>query len=135
MADAVTSQTIQDGERIAFMRFTNVSDGTGESAVKKVDVSALNSNSAGSACSSVDIARVWWATVGMSVKIDFDATANVLAVTIPADSTGDEYYDDFTAIPNNAASGGFTGDLDFTTLGHSSGDTYMIVLKLIKKYG
>ena len=45
MADAVTSQTIQDGERTAVLRFTNVSDGTGESAVKKVDVSALGSNS------------------------------------------------------------------------------------------
>ena len=135
MADAVTSQTIQDGERIAVMKFTNVSDGTGESAVKKVDVSALSSNSAGVTCSSVDIARVWWATVGMSVKIDFDATANVLAINLPSDSTGDEYYDDFTAIPNNAAAGGFTGDLDVTTLGHSSGDTYMIVLKLVKQYG
>jgi hypothetical protein len=134
MADAVTSQTIQDGERIAVMKFTNVSDGTGEAAVKKVDVSALSSNSAGVTCSSVDIARVWWATVGMSVKIDFDATANVLAINLPSDSTGDEYYDDFTAIPNNAGSG-VTGDLDFTTLGHSSGDTYMVVLKLVKKYG
>ena len=35
MADAVTSQTIQDGEKTAIMKFTNVSDGTGESAVKK----------------------------------------------------------------------------------------------------
>ena len=38
MADAVTSQTIQDGEKTAILKFTNVSDGTGESAVKKVDV-------------------------------------------------------------------------------------------------
>ena len=35
MADAVTSQTLQDGEKTAIMKFTNVSDGTGESAVKK----------------------------------------------------------------------------------------------------
>ena len=35
MADAVTSQTIQDGEKTAILKFTNVSDGTGESAVKK----------------------------------------------------------------------------------------------------
>ena len=48
MADAVTSQTIIDGERNCIMKFTNVSDGTGESAVAKVDVSALTSNSAGS---------------------------------------------------------------------------------------
>ena len=41
MADVVTSQTIQDGGRNLIMKFTNVSDGSGESAVGKVDVSAL----------------------------------------------------------------------------------------------
>ena len=44
MADAVTSQTLIDGERTAVLKFTNISDGTGESAVKKVDVSALSSS-------------------------------------------------------------------------------------------
>ena len=55
MADAVTSQTIQDGERKAVLKFTNASDGTGESAVKKVDVSALESNTRGEACTAVTI--------------------------------------------------------------------------------
>ena len=100
MADAVATQTIQDGERNAVLRFTNVSDGTGESNV---------------------------------VKLDFDASTNVLAIGLPADSTGDEYYDSFTAIPNNAGSGK-TGDILFSTTGHSSGDTYMIILELLKRY-
>ena len=133
MADAVASQTIQDGERTAVMRFTNVSDGTGESAVKKVDVSALAANSAGKACTEVHIQRIYWMTVGMSLKMEFDASTNVLLTHIPADATGDEYYDNFTAIPNNAGSGK-TGDIDFTTVGHSSGDSYMIILEMIKKY-
>ena len=39
----------------------------------------------------------------------------MLAIPLPADSTGDEYYDDrFSGIPNNAGSG-VTGDIDFTT--------------------
>ena len=59
MADTVTSQTIQDGERVAIMKFTNVSDGTGESAVKKVDVSALASSSQGKACTAVKVAKIW----------------------------------------------------------------------------
>jgi len=134
MADAVTSQTIQDGERVAVLKFTNVSDGTGESAVKKVDVSALTTNSAGESCTSVSIARIYWACVGMRVNIEFDATTNVLAIPLPADSTGDEYYDDrFSGIPNNAGSG-VTGDIDFTTVGHSSGDAYSIILVLNKNY-
>ena len=133
MADAVATQTIQDGERNAVLRFTSVSDGTGESNVVKVDVSALAKNSAGQSCTEVHIQRIYWATVGMSVKLDFDASTNVLAIGLPADSTGDEYYDSFTAIPNNAGSGK-TGDILFSTTGHSSGDTYMIILELLKRY-
>ncbi len=134
MADTVTSQTIQDGERVAIMKFTNVSDGTGESAVKKVDVSALASSSQGKACTSVKVAKIWWACRGMGVNIEFDASTNVLITGLPADSTGDEYYSDvFTGIPNNAGSGK-TGDIDFTTVGHSSGDTYSIILELVKDY-
>ena len=133
MADTVTSQTIQDGERVAVLKFTNVSDGTGESAVKKVDVSALTTNSAGESCTSVSIARIYWACVGMRVNIEFDASTNVLAIPLPADSTGDEYYDLFSGIPNNAGSG-VTGDIDFTTVGHSSGDAYSIILVLNKNY-
>ena len=45
MADAVTSQTLQDGDKSVVMKFTNISDGSGEAAVKKVDVSALQSPS------------------------------------------------------------------------------------------
>ena len=133
MADAVTSQTIQDGEKTAIMKFTNVSDGTGESAVKKVDVSALTTNSAGESCTSVSVARIYWATRGMGVNLEFDATSNVLLTGLPSDSTGEEYYDLFTGIPNNAGSG-VTGDIDFTTVGHSSGDTYSIILVLNKNY-
>ena len=133
MADTVTSQTIQDGERVAVLKFTNESDGTGEAAVKKVDVSALTTNSRGEACTSVSIARIYWACRGMGVDIEFDATTNVLATTLPADSTGDEYYDLFSGIPNNAGSG-VTGDIDFTTIGHSNGDAYSMILVLNKNF-
>ena len=134
MADVVTSQTIQDGSRKAVLKFTNASDGTGESAVTKVDVSALSSNAAGESCSSVQINKIWWQCTGMSVKIGFDATTNVLAIGLSEDSNGYHDYSDFSGIPNNAGSGK-TGDLAFTTVGHSSGDTYMIILELIKAYG
>ena len=41
MADAVTSQTLLDTEKKAIFKFTNISDGTGEANVKKIDVSTL----------------------------------------------------------------------------------------------
>ena len=66
--------------------FTNVSDGTGESAVAKVDVSALSSDPAGKgACTSVNIECIWYTTKGMGVQIFCDATTNVLAWELIAD--------------------------------------------------
>jgi hypothetical protein len=133
MADTVTTQTIIDGERNCIMKFTNVSDGTGESAVAKVDVSALSSNSDGKACSEVRIVRVSHAVVGMSVQLFFDATTNVLLMELAESSNGHMEFKEFGGIPNNAGSGK-TGDVLFTTKGHSSGDTYSIVLEMVKVY-
>ena len=47
MADAVTSQTIVDTDKRAIIKLTNLSDGSGESSVQKVDVSGLNTNAKG----------------------------------------------------------------------------------------
>ena len=76
MADAVTSQTLVDGEKTAVLKFTNISDGSGESAVKKVDVSALANNNAGQACTRATIEKIWWQCNGMKVKILFDASTD-----------------------------------------------------------
>tara|TARA_R110000796_G_scaffold26889_3_gene74223 strand:- start:4201 stop:4605 length:405 start_codon:yes stop_codon:yes gene_type:complete len=133
MADAVTSQTIQDGEKNCIMKFTNVSDGTGESAVAKVDVSALASNSEGKSCSEVKVLRVSHAIVGMSLQLFFDATTNVLLMELAESSNGHMDFKDFSGITNNAGSGK-TGDILFTTKGHSSGDTYSVVLEMHKVY-
>ena len=133
MADAVTSQTIIDGERNCIMKFTNVSDGTGESAVAKVDVSALAANAAGVSCSEVRVMRVSHAIVGMSVQLFLNASSNVLLIELAESSNGHIDFKDFGGIPNNAGSGK-NGDILFTTKGHSSGDTYSIILEMVKVY-
>jgi hypothetical protein len=65
MADNVTSQTILDGERLFIGKYTNISDGTGETAVVKVDVSTLNPNSFGLACNGVKLNKIYGTTHGM----------------------------------------------------------------------
>jgi hypothetical protein len=135
MADTVTSQTIEDGPRTAIFAFTNVSDGTGESAVTKIDVSTLSKNPVdNAACTSVQIECIWYSTIGMGVEILFDATTDVLAWELPADYSDSLDFSEFVGIPNNAGSG-TTGDINFTTVGHSSGDSYSIVMKVKKSYG
>ena len=133
MADAVTSQTIQDGERKAVLKFTNISDGTGEAAVKKIDVSALSANSAGAACTEVAVAKIWWQCVGMGVELLNDATADTLIIGLSPDSNGFHDYLDFSGIPNDAGSGK-TGDVMFTTIGASSSDTYTVIVEVLKSY-
>ena len=132
MADAVTSQTIIDGEKKVVMKFTNVSDGSGESAVAKVDVSALASNTAGSACTGVAIEQIWWQCIGMKVNILWDASSDVLAMQLGENQSGHHDYTSFGGITNNASSP--TGDVNFTTVGHSSADTYAIILYMRKEY-
>ena len=135
MADAVATQTIQDGAKTAIFRFTNVSDGTGETAVAKIDVSALSSDPmTGSACTGCTIQKIYYSTIGMGVKIFFDASSNVLAWQLNADWADTLDFTDFTGIPNNAGSGK-TGDVLFTTVDHSSGDVYNIVMQVSKSYG
>jgi len=135
MADAVATQTIQDGAKTAIFRFTNVSDGSGESAVTKIDVSGLSRDPmTGRACSSVTIRQIYYSTIGMGVKILFDATTDVLAWQLNADWADTLDFTDFTGIPNNSG-GGKTGDIKFTTVAHTNGDVYNIVMQVSKSYG
>ena len=133
MADAVTSQTLFDGDKHVVMKFTNISDGSGESAVKKVDVSALNSDIYGNTCTSVAIEKIWWQCIGMKVQLFFDASSNKFIIELGENQSGYHDYSEFGGIKNNAGSGK-TGDVDFTTVGHSSADTYTIILKMRKTY-
>ena len=133
MADAVTSQTLFDGDKPVVMKFTNISDGTGESAVKKVDVSALESDINGNTCTSVAIEKIWWQCIGMKVRMFFDATSDKFIIELGENQSGYHDYSEFGGIKNKAGSGK-TGDIDFTTVGHSSADTYTIILKMRKTY-
>jgi hypothetical protein len=133
MPDAVTSQIIFDGTRTAIMKFTNISDGTGESAALKVDVSALTGFQ-GQTCTSVNITKLDAMTVGMGVDILWDATTDVICYTIGADQFVTFDFRHFGGITNNAGTGK-NGDVLFTTIGATAGDRYTVVLELAKNFG
>ena len=134
MADAVTSQTILDGERLFIAKFTNISDGTGETAVLKIDVSTLNPNSFNLACNGVKLNKIYGTTHGMEVRILWDATTDLFCWMIPQNTTYDMSFDSFGGLQNNAGAGK-TGNVAFTTSDQSSGDMFTIVLECIKIYG
>jgi hypothetical protein len=129
MADAVATQILYESKSHISLKFTNVSDGTGEADVVKVDVSAL-----ATPCAEVDILKIEYATDGMAVRVEWDATTDVVAWLVPANQHG---CFDFTRDPpgglRNDAGTGKTGDVLFTTVGHTSGDTYAIIMHLKKR--
>ena len=132
MADAVTSQIIEDGPRRCVVKLTNLSDGTGEAAVLKVDVSALTAHPDLGACTGVKIRSVKYDIFGMSVSLLWDATTDVIALILAGYGKQDFYK---TGIIPNSAGAGKTGDILLTTNGASAGDTYSVTLDLVKKYG
>ena len=133
MADAVTSQTIFDGDKKVIQKFTNISDGTCESDGVKVDVSDLNANGHGQTCTGVTIEKIWWQCIGMKTRLFFDATSNAFIIELGENQSGYHDYSSFGGLKNNAGSG-VTGDILFTTVGHSSADTYTITLEMRKNY-
>jgi len=134
MADAVTTQTLLDGDRLVIQKFTNISDGTGETAVNKVIVANLAVNQFGAACTGVKINRIWANTHGMEVRILWDATTDVFCWMIPQNNMYDMEFNSFGGMTNNAGAGK-TGNIAFTTSDASAGDMYTIILECIKTYG
>ena len=134
MADAVTATNVIDGPKTVVVYCTNTSDGTGEAAVTKVDVSALSKRQDGTSCTGVRIQKIVFTNVGMGGKVLWDASTDVIAAQLPADYSDTLDYSDISGLPNVAASSGKTGDIQFTTVGHSSGDTYSIVIYCLKQY-
>lgn len=133
MADAVTSQTILDGDRLFIGKYTNISDGTGESAVIKINAANLTPNQFGYACNSLRINKIWAMTDGMGVNILWDATTDVIAITVPQNEMYQMNFNEFGGLANTAGAG-VNGNILFTTVAASAGDRYTIILECIKDY-
>ena len=126
MADAVTSNVIFASRNKRVVHFTNISDGTGESDVVKVDISGLFGPD-GTVPTSLTIEKVEYVVDGMQLRIEWDATADDVALVL----TGSGFFD-FTEAGGlrDPKSTGSTGDILFTTNGHNAGDAYTVTLWL-----
>lgn len=134
MVDVVSSQTLLDGDRLAIFKFTNISDGTGETNVDKIIVSNLAKNAYGQACTGVKINKVWHSTHGMEVRIQFSASSPAFAWVLPQNTAYHQDFASFGGLTNNAGAGK-TGNVSFTTADASAGDMYSVVIECIKTYG
>jgi hypothetical protein len=130
MADDVTTQIIENlpNQRRRTYIFTNHSDGTGESAVQKIDISDLPTTKHDpSAPTKIRILSAFVFSTGLQVKVSFDHDTDDTALILCH-----SYGYDFTTkggIPDPASAGG-TGDLLFTTINHSANDSYTVIMEI-----
>jgi hypothetical protein len=128
MADLVTTQTIADTSGVKFVvKMTNLSDGTGEQLVNKVDASELTFMTEDG---QRKIARVWYsintANNKSAVELVWAGTTNATAMLL----SGNGYMDLRTAgneIPNNATTP--TGDVLLSTKNFANGDNYTLIVE------
>lgn len=129
MADSVNTNVQFNGSRRYIVRLTNKSDGTGESAVKKVDISLLR-NGKGIAPTAVNVRSIQWSMQGFSsVQLFWDHTTDDLIDNL---ATGNGYrdYGEDSVLADPRSSGG-DGSILLTTNGAVSGATYDLLLELI----
>jgi len=131
MADTVTSQVIVNGNRNLVMKFTNLSDGTGESAVKKVDAqSATFATTSGNVPGThLTINKVYYDLKTMSLRILWDNTIDTDALILGGFGTFD--FNSFKGL-TNPLNAGATGSILFTTVGAAANASYTVVLEMIK---
>ena len=128
MADTVTTQTIADTSGVKFVaKLTNLSDGSGETLVKKIDASELTFMSEDG---NRTIARVYY-SINTSdrksgVEILWDGETNATALFLSGQGFMD-FRTDGNSIPNNATTP--TGDVLLSTKNFANGDNYTIIVE------
>jgi hypothetical protein len=127
MANAVTSQTLIDGDRNLVILLTGVLDTSNEARTIKVDVSSY-----APAPTFVRVDRIQYSISNqLSVILDWDATTDVTFLTLA--DCGEIEARNFGGLTNNAGTG-VTGDIYLTTVGWASGiQTYSVLLEMTKE--
>ena len=136
MADTVTTQIIQDGARQAIIKVNTAVGNTDVVTSTMVDVSALSADPISRrACTGVTLLGLTYLGVGVGVKLEWDASANVLLFDFPVNWTEQYDFTDF-GIPNPGTFGtaGNTGDIVATTISPAAGDSYSFILTVSKVY-
>lgn len=130
MVDTVNTQVVYSGHRRYTVHLTNESDGTGESAVTKVDISTLT-DGAGKTATYSTIDMIEYSVSGMNyVTLEWDATTNDEIAVLSGQSTIDWYAFGGKTDPQST---GTTGDIVLTTDGAADGASYDITIHMRPK--
>jgi len=122
MADTVSTQTIADTAGVKYViKMTNLSDGSGETNVKKIDASETTFMSEDG---ERRVARVYY-SVNVSdnksgVELVWDGVTNATALFMDLRTDGNSFKNDATTP---------TGDVLLSTKNFANGDNYSIIVE------
>lgn len=127
MADAVDTYVLESNAVYYMVRLTNASDGTGESAVVKVDRSGLT-NVKGVEPKGLTVEWIEYQVNGFNyVKLDWDATTDDEIAVLKGNGTKNYCKGGGLRDPRSA---GNVGDILLTTSGTTAGNSYDITMLL-----
>lgn len=140
MVDVVTSQWLVNGPRYAVGKFTNVSDGTGEAGVIKVDATAtgplgwLTKGNMLYPGIHLTLAEIKFSVSQMALLMEWQATANVDLLAL---GTSDHWLLSnerlgFAGLTVPPGTPGATGSILFRTVGAAANSTYSVILTFTK---
>ncbi len=138
MADIVTVTKISDTRRYCVFEFTNESDGTGETNIRKINLNDLvgtNGDVIGAnRPTSLTLIDASWTISGFNyVTAKWDRQPVDQLIEVMAGTSGVSYEAVGGKRDPNRALGG-TGDIVLTTDGTTDGNSYRIVMMFRKKY-
>jgi hypothetical protein len=135
MADAVTATYLFSGRNRKILHLTSISDGTGESAVVKADISALTYGAGNRLVPTyTSVQMIEYNIQGMSsVRLHWDHDTNDVIAVLPEGSGCIDWWS--MGGKADPRSTGGTGDIILTTNGHVSGGTYDITIWFKPKGG
>jgi hypothetical protein len=141
MADVVTTQILENGPRFIVVKFTNLSDGTGETDVVKIDATLTGPYGVtvqgqqffpGVHLKLVDLK---YSVFSMGLRIQWVGSPNNEDMLVLQATDHWQMLDErggFGGLTVPAGLAGVTGSIAFTTVGAGSGSGYTIIMKLVK---
>ena len=131
MADAVTTNTLFNGDKRLVLQLLNASDGTGETLVIKANSSVYTGPNAPDTTTHFVIEEITWDVQGFThVDLYFDETTDVAAAKLSGQG-----YKDYREVGGlvDPTDAGTTGDILLSTIGATALSTYDITISLRKK--
>jgi hypothetical protein len=134
LADAVATQILENGSQWFVAKFTSLSDGTGESAVTKLDPTSggpmgviIQGNTLYPG-THLKIMEMKYNVTGMTLQIDWDASTDVNAWFLQGYGRHNFRQQGGLFVPQSAGApvAGATGKVLFTTLGAGGGSSYTV---------